>query len=100
MCIPTLDDRKQRFGEGFAETSAARAMSCSACHQPDRFGSLSWLMDETLIDSYVNGGQMPFGYKLRAAERAEVYAKLIEEYFATDKTRPGVLKSWLLGQAQ
>ena len=93
----SLDDRKQRFGASFDGTVTARAMSCAACHQPARFGSLSWPMDSTLIESYVTGGQMPFGYKLRDSERAELYAKLIQEYFATDKAHPGILKSWLLG---
>ena len=96
----SLDDRKQRFGVSFEGTVAARAMACAACHQPARFGSLSWPMDGTLIESYVTGGQMPFGYKLRNSERAEVYDKLIQEYFATDKTHPGILKSWLLNKVQ
>ena len=55
-------------------------------------------MDSTLIESYVTGGQMPFGYKLRDSERTELYEKLIEEYFATDKAHPGILKSWLLNK--
>ena len=93
----SLGDRKQRFGDGFYETAAARAMACAVCHQPTRFGSLSWPMDGTLIESYVTGGQMPFGYKLRDSERAELYDKLIQEYFATDKAHPGILKRWLLG---
>jgi len=92
----SLDDRKQRFGASFEGSVAARAMSCAACHQPERFGSLSWPMDSTLIDSYVTGGLMPFGNKLRDPERTDIYEKLIEEYFATDQAHPGILKSWLL----
>jgi hypothetical protein len=92
----SLESRKQRFGAGFEVTTAARAMTCTACHQSDRFGSLSWPMDSTLIESYVTGGQMPFGYKLRNSERTDLYAKLIDEYFDTDKTNPGILKAWLL----
>ena len=90
------DDRRQRFGAGFAGSVVGRAMGCVACHQPGRFGSLSWPMDGTLIESFVTGGKMPFGYKLQEAERAELYDKLIEEYFATDKNHPGILKAWLL----
>jgi hypothetical protein len=55
-------------------------------------------MDKILISSYVKGGQMPFGHELKTADRREVYAKLIQEYFAIEKDNPGILKSWLLGQ--
>jgi hypothetical protein len=41
---------------------------------------------------------MPFGNKLKASERDELYEKLIQEYFATDDGNPGILKSWLLGR--
>ena len=92
----SADDRHRRFGAGFDGSVTARAMVCAACHQPERYGSLSWPMDGPLIESYVTGGQMPFGYKLGSAERTEVYHKLIQEYFATDQDQPGVLKSWLL----
>jgi hypothetical protein len=71
---------------------------CAACHQPNGLGSLNWPMDRVLINSYVNGGQMPFGYELTRAERARLYAKLIQDYFAVDDANPGILKSWLLGQ--
>ena len=54
-------------------------------------------MDKILISSYVKGGQMPFGHQLKVSDRRELYAKLIQEYFATDKDNPpGILKSWLL----
>ena len=94
----SLDDRKVRFGARFEGSVTARAMACAACHQPERFGSLSWPMDSTLIESYVTGGQMPFGFKLRGPERADVYEKLVQEYFAIDKANPGILKSWLLAR--
>jgi hypothetical protein len=81
-----------------AGDSAARAMSCAACHQPEGLGSLSWPMDRVTISSYVKGGLMPLGAKLKASERDELYEKLIQDYFATDATRPGILKSWLLGK--
>lgn len=93
-------ERSERFGAGFDQTTTARAMVCSSCHNPERLGALNWPMDKTLIKSYVTGGQMPFGHKLRFAERNELHAKLVDEYFATDKTRPGILKSWLLRQPE
>jgi len=57
-------------------------------------------MDKTLIRSYVTGGQMPFGRHLKITDRRELYASLIQEYFATDRDNPGILKSWLLGSPQ
>lgn len=91
-------DRIWRFGAGFDETTVARAMNCAACHKPDRLGSLNWPMDRTIINSFLEGGQMPRGYTLHAKERGELYEKLVQEYFATDDGRPGILKSWLLGK--
>jgi len=35
---------------------------------------------------------------LQPAEGAEVYDKLIQEYFAVAAANPGILKSWLLGK--
>jgi hypothetical protein len=55
-------------------------------------------MDQTLISSFVKGGQMPYGHKLQPAERNEVFDKLIQEYFAVSAANPGILKSWLLGK--
>jgi hypothetical protein len=55
-------------------------------------------MDSTLISSFVEGGQMPFGATLSKAERTRLYRQLITEYFAVDERRPGILKSWLLGK--
>jgi hypothetical protein len=57
-------------------------------------------MDKILIKSYVTGGQMPFGQSLSNRDRQQIYSSLIEEYFATEKHNPGVLKTWLLGPAQ
>jgi hypothetical protein len=93
-----LQSRDRRFGAGFDATTVGRAMSCVACHGPARLGSLNWPMDSTLVGSYVEGGQMPFGSALKAPERIELYDKLIREYFATDNANPGILKSWLLGK--
>ena len=91
-------DREGRFGAGFGESVVARAMTCAACHRREGLGSFNWPMDQTIISSFVEGGQMPLGSKLRDAERRELYGKLIQEYFATDAARPGILKSWLLGR--
>jgi len=55
-------------------------------------------MDRVLIRSYVKGGQMPFGSTLTAAQRSDLYDKLIQEYFSIDEQNPGILKSWLLGK--
>jgi hypothetical protein len=93
------DARAQRFGTGFGGTLVARAMSCVACHRTEQLGALNWPMDSVLISSYVKGGQMPYGFSLNASERTQLYDKLIREYFATDPANPGILKSWLLGQA-
>lgn len=71
---------------------------CGACHQPNGLGALNWPMDRTLISSYVKGGQMPFGVALTQAERNRLYVKLIQEYFAIEETKPGILKGWLLGR--
>jgi len=95
-----LDDRRQRFGARFAEAPAAKAMVCSSCHNSQRLGALNWPMDKILISSYVIGGQMPMGHQLKISDRRDLYAKLIQEYFATDKNNPGILKSWLLGKLQ
>jgi len=76
------------------------AKTCASCHRPNHLGSLNWPMDSTLISSFVKGGQMPFGAKLRTSERAQLYRRLIDDYFATDDARPGILKAWLLGQSR
>src|SRR6185436_7579943 len=89
--------RHRRFGSGFEQTPAGRAMVCSACHNSARLGALNWPMDRTIIKSYVTGGQMPFGQHLTLLERRELYTKLIDEYFATNNDNPGILKTWLLG---
>jgi hypothetical protein len=83
---------------GMSKTLAASGVACAACHQPERLGPLNWPMDRTLISSFVRGGQMPFGAKLQNLERAQLYRKLVQEYFSIDDTNPGVLKAWLLGK--
>ena len=89
--------RNERHPNG-SESMATKAVTCAACHQPGRLGPLNWPMDQTLISSFVKGGQMPFGAKLQNAERAQLYRRLIQEYFATDEANPGILKAWLLGK--
>lgn len=96
----SLEDRLRRFGPDFEGTTAAGAMVCSSCHRSERLGALNWPMDKILIRSYVTGGQMPFGHELKLLDRRDLYAKLIQEYFATDKDDPGILKLWLLGKSQ
>ncbi|HLN99203.1 MAG TPA: hypothetical protein VK208_12135 [Pyrinomonadaceae bacterium] len=96
----TEQDRDQRFGPSSQARPAARAMVCSSCHNAERLGALNWPMDKVLIKSFVIGGQMPLGRQLKPLERRELYAKLINEYFATDRDNPGILKSWLLGKSQ
>jgi hypothetical protein len=73
---------------------------CGACHQPNGLGALNWPMDRTLISSYVKGGQMPLGAALTPAARNRLYKGMIQEYFAIDETRPGILKAWLLGRSR
>jgi hypothetical protein len=94
----SIANRKQRFGAGFDGTVAGNAMTCAACHQHERLGALNWPMDRIVISSFIKGGQMPLGSSLKVAERRELSAKLVQEYFATDKDNPGILKSWLLAR--
>jgi hypothetical protein len=93
------NDREQRFGAVFDGTGARRAMTCAVCHQHGSLGALNWPMDRMVISSYVKGGQMPLGYKLNIVDRRNLYGKLIQQYFATDKNDPGILKSWLLSES-
>jgi len=96
----SLESRTRRFGTGFGASVVGRAMTCIACHHQERLGALNWPMDSVLIKSFVKGGQMPLGHKLKISERNELYRKLIQEYFAIDDANPGILKSWLLASAQ
>ena len=98
LSAASAEDRQRRFGPRFDVTPVASAMVCSSCHNSERLGALNWPMDRILIGSFVQGGQMPFGRQLKSIDRRELYASLIQEYFATDKDNPGILKSWLLGK--
>ena len=90
------DERRRRFGDAFGKSAMGQAMTCSTCHQPQGLGALNWPMDEVVISSYVKGGQMPLGNELKVDERSVLYQRLIQEYFATDRDNPGILKTWLL----
>lgn len=92
----SIESRERRFGAGFDKSVLGRAMTCVACHHQGRLGSLNWPMDSTIIRSFVEGGQMPLGHKLTTSQRSQLYRKLIQEYFATDATNPGILKTWLM----
>ena len=94
----STEDRQRRFGQNFDGTVVSHAMSCAACHRPERLGYLNWPMDETIVSSFIKGGQMPYENALPVAERGILYRKLIEQYFAIDPAHPGILKSWLLGK--
>ncbi len=98
LSTASLEDRAGRFGKHFVQTDVAGAMRCANCHTPDGLGYLNWPMDQTIIDSFINGGQMPRGHAIRQSEREELYKKLIQEYFSVDKSHPGILKLWLLGK--
>lgn len=87
-----------RFGQSFAASNVANAMSCAKCHRPDGLGYLNWPMDATLIESFIKGGPMPLGHNLTTVEREHVYENLIEEYFAVNRTNPGILQAWLEGR--
>jgi hypothetical protein len=104
-----------RFGPGlgssrgsqlFRQTSFAAASgkspvpACAACHHANELGALNWPMDSTLISSFVYGGQMPLGAELLPAERARLYHQIVDDYFAVDNARPGILKAWLLGKSR
>lgn len=93
--VPGASGRATVEGE---TATVTRAMNCAACHRPDRLGSLNWPMDKTSISSFIKGGRMPLGATLNAPERAALYRGLVREYFSTDDTRPGTLKSFLLGK--
>jgi len=94
------DARRKRFGEGFGKTAVGDAMKCSVCHQRQGLGALNWPMNSVIVSSYIKGGQMPFGWKLRESDREELNNKLVEEYFSIDDANPGILKSWLLGRVR
>ncbi|HXD32281.1 MAG TPA: cytochrome c [Pyrinomonadaceae bacterium] len=90
-------DRQRRFGK-FLSPKVAGAMNCSSCHNKSGLGTFNWPMDQVLISSFIKGGRMPYGSDLKPAEREQLYESLVQEYFAVDENKPGILKSWLLGK--
>jgi len=100
LTMASVDSRELRFGAGFSKSTLGRAMTCAACHHQEQFGAFNWPMDSTILRSFVEGGQMPLGYKLTLPQRNQLYRKLIQEYFAIDDANPGILKAWLLGSGQ
>lgn len=97
-----LDTTKFGPGIGSARTgeSAAdkfRTAACSSCHHSNNMGALNWPMDSTIISSFIKGGKMPFGASMGRGERTRLYRSLVNDYFAIDAARPGILKAWLLG---
>lgn len=94
----TASQRVAHFGADFAPTPVSRAMSCAKCHNNESRGAINFPMNKVLVNSFISGGRMPLQRRLPVAEREELYDRLIYEYFATDETNPGTLKSWLLGR--
>src|SRR5256714_205050 len=102
-------DRK-KFGPGLGTSAATpdsrtpslptrfKTQSCTACHNTNGLGDLNWPMDSTLIRSFVTGGKMPRNANLSPVARTQLYQQLVNEYFAVDETRPGILQAWLLGK--
>jgi len=75
-----------------------KTQSCTVCHNGNGLGALNWPMDSTIIKSFVTGGKMPLNANLTRAVRAQLYQQLVNEYFAVDEMRPGILQAWLLGR--
>lgn len=84
----------------FSSPGKSPLPSCASCHHANELGALNWPMDSTLISSFVNGGQMPFGIALQPPARARLYRQLVDDYFAVDPARPGILQAWLLGKSR
>lgn len=43
---------------------------------------------------------MPLNASLPDSQRAKLYKQLVDDYFAIDAGRPGILKAWLLGKGR
>jgi hypothetical protein len=94
-----------KFGPTFGSTrpgspitGRSSAASCASCHHANDMGPLNWPMESTIISSFILGGKMPQGATLGRAARMLLYQRLVNDYFALDNKRPGILKSWLLGK--
>ncbi len=97
----------KKFGPGLGSTRPGQSVAekfntsaCTSCHHANGLGALNWPMDSTLISSFVKSGRMPMGSQLPRAEHAKLYRQLIQDYFAIDEARPGVLKAWLMGKTR
>lgn len=95
----------EKFGPGLGSIRPGKlandkfdTTSCPACHNAKGLGPINWPMDSKLISSFVKSGLMPQDRHLAASQRAPFYRQLIQDYFAIDEERPGVLKAWLLGK--
>ncbi len=94
-------DLFRRAGSGTTVADAQPGTkACTSCHNANGLGAFNWPMDEVLISSFVIGGKMPLGAKLSARDRAKLYNQLVQDYFAIDEVRPGILKAWLLGKSR
>jgi len=91
------EDRLIRFGK-LLQPKVVKAMNCSSCHNKAGLGTFNWPMDQVLLSSFIKGGRMPYGSSLKPTEREQLYDALVQEYFAIDESKPGILKSWLLGK--
>ena len=91
------EDRLRRFGKSL-QPKVIKAMNCSSCHNKAGLGTFNWPMDQVLLSSFIKGGRMPYGSSLKPTEREQLYDALVQEYFAIDESKPGILKSWLLGK--
>jgi hypothetical protein len=86
------------YSQSMSLTDRFKTRSCTSCHNANGLGTLNWPMDGTLINSFVTGGKMPLNAKLSSVQRNQLYRQLVGEYFAIEKTQPGILQSWLLGK--
>jgi hypothetical protein len=86
------------YSQSLSLTDRFKTRSCTSCHNANGLGTLNWPMNGTLINSFITGGKMPLNANLSRAQRNQLYRQLVGEYFAIDKTQPGILQSWLLGK--
>ncbi|HXI23536.1 MAG TPA: hypothetical protein VNG71_06655 [Pyrinomonadaceae bacterium] len=77
-------------------TTRFNTQGCTVCHNANGLGAFNWPMDSTIIKSFVTGGKMPLNANLSRVARTQLYKQLVNEYFAVDETRPGILQAWLL----
>ena len=95
---PSLGTSTKHHAQLPSAAERFKTRECSSCHQPNGLGPLNWPMDQTLIRSFVTGGQMPLNAQLPRVARTQLYNQLVSDYFGIDSARPGILKAWLLGR--